>query len=124
MKALKLFGTYISKGDTRHVILNWDFICDNDFLEEFIIEKSSDNITFHMIGRENKIRQPERNFFYLFTDTNLNNGINYYRIFLKKKGASKTAILRSNILIIKIPEKKIHIETINKQVFESELILQ
>lgn len=108
MEKLKLFGLYVPQKDKKCVILNWNFLSDNDLFEEFIIEKSLDNKEFKIIGKENKIRQTQREFFYLFVDEEPDPIVNYYRIFLKKKGASKKTEVLSNIITIQV-NKGLHV---------------
>ena len=89
MKDLKLFGIYTLPEGKKTVMLKWDFTSDNDFPEQFIIEKSQDNKEFKIIGKINKILPSQRIYYYLFVDENLDYGKNYYRILLRKRRSGR-----------------------------------
>lgn len=125
MKKFRLFGTYVFKKDENEkqcAILNWNFRTDNNIAEEFIIERSTDNEKFEVIGKENKMCHSQRQLFYLFIDENSNVGKNYYRVFLKKKGASKKIISISSTIILNIPHEEPWIDKTEKHMAEYDLI--
>jgi hypothetical protein len=109
-----LSGTYFLQKGKKSIVLNWVFSSGNNFFEEFIIERSFDNIEFKIIGKENKIRQPRRDFFYLFVDSNCGHKNNYYRICLKKGGTSKKIILMSTTIVVKVESVEPYIEASEK----------
>lgn len=89
MEHFKLFGNFLTHGDKKNVMLNWIFSSDNTFFEEFVIEKSTDNKEFKIIGTEQKILPVKRAFHYLFIDENIDSENNYYRVFLKKRNSGR-----------------------------------